>query len=89
MTAKSRVLNFEPITKGQFEGMVRTFNPANQTWLIAPSYTAGQTTTITHIVKKSKCCDKVVVKKCGTKETRYAKKAESVQTETPDFPEEV
>ena len=88
MTAKS-TLTFEPVTSGQFEGQVRAFNPATGSWLIAPSHTAGQTTTITHLVKTSKCCGKVTIKECGTKETRYAKKAESIQTETPDFPEEV
>jgi hypothetical protein len=88
MTAKS-ILTFEPVPSGRFEGQVRAFNPSTKSWLIAPSYTAGETTTITHIVKKRKCCGEIVIKECGTKETRYAKKAESVQTETPDFPEEV
>ena len=68
------------ITNGDFKGKVFTHNPRSGSWYIADSYTKGETTVVTHIVKP----DKSVIK-LGTKETRYVKKAQP----TADLPEGV
>tara|TARA_B100001996_G_C18342835_1_gene470814 strand:- start:203 stop:445 length:243 start_codon:yes stop_codon:yes gene_type:complete len=80
MTAKSIPLTFEVVPSGHFEGKFYAHNPRTGGFFIADSYTKGQTTVITHIVKKNKS-----VITLGTKETRYAKKAQPVV----EFPEEV
>lgn len=79
MTAKTKPLTFKVVPSGQFEGKQYAHNPRTGCYYIADSI-GEKSTVITHIVKKNKS-----VLTLGTKETRYAKKAQPA----PEFPEEV
>ncbi len=79
MTAKLKPLTFEVVPSGRFEGKQYAHNPRTGCYYIADSI-GERSTVITHIVKKDKS-----VLTLGTKETRYATKAQP----TADFPEGV
>jgi len=78
--SKKIIREFVPIENGSFKGHVGTFNPHTSSWYIATAENTKGATVITHIVKK----DNSIIT-LGTKETRYAKKAQPA----PDFPKEV
>ena len=82
MTTKSIPVTFSEVPRGEFIGKVYAHNPRTGGWFIADSYTKGETTVITHIIKK----DKSVIT-LGTKEPRHPKKAKPAPA--PEYPEEV